>query len=80
MKTKQQLIEDVCILINKHNDLVNEITPIAQKDNKKFEELNKLSLYVYLSIFSKARKAYIEMCGKFILDKINRLKEIKTKI
>lgn len=80
MKTKQQLIEDVCILICKHNDLVNEIIPIAQKDNKKFEELKELSLSRYLSIFPTSKKTYIEGCGELILNKINRLKQIKDNI
>lgn len=83
MITKQQLIENFQILVEKRNNLFEEV-----KDLKGLEaygqvldqEMELIDIEKYLKIFKKEKKAYVGECCNLILRQINYLKTIKENL
>lgn len=83
MKTKQQLIEDFQVLVEKRNNLFEEV-----KDLKGLEaygqvldqEVKYVDIKKFLSTFKKEKKAYVGECCNLILRQINYLKSIKENL
>lgn len=83
MITKQQLIENFQILVEKRNNLFEEV-----KDLKGLEaygqvldqEVKYVDIKKFLSTFKKEKKAYVGECCNLILRQINYLKTIKENL
>lgn len=83
MKTKQQLIEDFQVLVEKRNNLFEEV-----KDLKGLEaygqvldqEVKYVDIKKFLSTFKKEKKAYVGECCNLMLRQINYLKTIKENL
>lgn len=83
MKTKQQLIEDFQVLVEKRNNLFKEV-----KDLKGLEaygqvldqEVKYVDIKKFLSTFKKEKKAYVGECCNLMLRQINYLKTIKENL
>lgn len=83
MKTKQQLIEDFQVLVEKRNNLFEEV-----KDLKGLEvygqvldqEVKYVDIKKFLRTFKKEKKAYVGECCNLMLRQINYLKTIKENL
>ena len=83
MITKQQLIENFQILVEKRNDLFKEVKDLECLGEYKQvidREMELIDIEKYLKIFKKEKKAYVSECCNLILRQINYLKSIKENL
>lgn len=84
MITKQQLIENFQILVEKRNDLFKEVKDLECLGEYKQvidREMELIDIEKYLKIFKKEKKAYVGgECCNLILRQINYLKSIKENL
>lgn len=83
MITKQQLIENFQILVEKRNNLFKEVKDLECLGEYKQvidQEMELIDIEKYLKIFKKEKKAYVGECCNLILQQINYLKSIKENL
>lgn len=80
MKTKQQLIEDFQVLVEKRNILFEEVKDLKYLETYRQvldQEVKFIDVEKYLKTFKKEKKAYVGECCNLVLRQINYLKTIK---
>lgn len=80
MKTKQQLIEDFQVLVEKRDILFEEVKDLKcleAYEQALDQELKYADIKKFLRTFKKEKKAYVGECCNLILRQINYLKTIK---
>lgn len=83
MITKQQLIENFQILVEKRNNLFKEVKDLECLGEYKQvidQEMELIDIEKYLKIFKKEKRDYVCECCNLILRQINYLKSIKENL
>lgn len=80
MITKQQLIENFQILVEKRNDLFKEVKDLECLGEYKQVIDREMELIDIEKYLKKEKKAYVGECCNLILRQINYLKSIKENL